>query len=124
MRLQSLLKSQVVYYILGMLFNVVSYIVITYGYNALTPTVPQQGFVVMTIYGMFLLPGYFKKTSWYRCLMLIAVLLLGYGGVIKHCITYPQSPELYHSLWVGIIGISINLYGLILNLIAALGKFK
>ncbi|MGB1241365.1 MAG: hypothetical protein ACPG49_02515, partial [Chitinophagales bacterium] len=72
----------------------------------------------------FLIPGFFKKITFYRILMALAVLLLGYGGVLNHFNFMSNTPELYHSIAAGGIGISINIFGVILNTIAALGKFK
>ena len=124
MRLKSLLKWQFVYCIIGILFNVISQVMINSGYQALTPTVPVEGVLAMLIYGIFLLMGYFKKIRGYQFLMLISIIIFGYGGVLKHFITYQEFPELYHSLFICIIGVTINLFGLFLNLFAALGKFK
>ncbi len=124
MRLNSLLKWQFIYCIVGILFNVISQVMINNGHQALTPTVPAEGVLAMLIYGIFLLIGYFKKIRWYRFLMLISIIIFGYGGVLKHFITYREFPELYHSLFICIIGVTINLFGLFLNFFAALGKFK
>lgn len=124
MSLKFLLKWQFIYCIGGILFNVISQVMINNGHQALTPTVPIEGIFAMSIYGIFLLTGYFKKIRWYRFLMLISIVIFGYGGVLKHFFTYQESPELYHSLFIFIIGVTINLFGLILNLLAALGKFE
>lgn len=78
----------------------------------------------MTIYASFLLAGYWRKIPLYRTLMGIAIVILGYGGVLNHFNFIMNSPELYHSIAAGVIGLSINIFGLILNVMAALGKFK
>lgn len=124
MLLSNLLKLQVFYCLIGILFNVVSWLGIQNGHQALTPTVPHEGFIAMSIYGVFLLVGYFRKIGLYRILMLISILILGYGGVVKNIITLNQHPDLYTSIFIGIIGVAINLFGLILNCIAAFGLFN
>ena len=79
---------------------------------------------VMAIYLIFLLTGKMKRIRLYRILMLIAVLLFGYSGIIKHVISLYPSPEIYYSWSSGIIAILINLFGLGLNLIAVWGMFR
>jgi hypothetical protein len=93
------------------------------GGEQLTPTDPYGGLIAMSIFALFLLAGYFKWLKTYQLLMLIAILLLGYGGVVKNIFALISTPELYYSMGVGIFGMLINLYGLVLNIIAALGKF-
>ena len=92
--------------------------------KALTPTDPLLGMGVMAIYLIFLLTGKMKRIRLYRILMLIAVLLFGYSGIIKHVISLYPSPEIYYSWSSGIIAILINLFGLGLNLIAVWGMFR
>lgn len=94
------------------------------GHQPLTPTVPIEGILAMLVYGLFLLTGYYKKIRLYRAFMLISIIVFGYGGVLKHYFIYQESPELYHSLLIGLMGITINMFGLIVNLLAAMGKFE
>jgi hypothetical protein len=124
MKLKNLLKLQFIYGLLGLLFNLISWIFIAYNYQALTSTIPVEGIAAMSIYGTFLLTGYFRKIGWYRFLMFISIIIFGYGGVVKHIFSLSQSPEFYHSFSAGIIGIIINIFGVVLNLIATLGLFK
>lgn len=124
MSLQKLLRWQWLYCFLGMLFNVVSWGILSETGKPLTPTLPLSGMMVMAVYGLFLLSGQFGKINLYRVLMLMAILILGYGGIINHFKLLNQSPELYHSLWGGVIAILINAFGLILNSLAASGKFE
>lgn len=124
MPLKKLLRFQLFYYVLGILFNVVSYYLISTGGQALTPNEPIAGSLGMTLYASFLIPGFLKKITLYRILMVVAVLLLGYGGVLNHFNFMRDTPELYHSVAAGVIGASINVFGLILNMLAAAGKFK
>ncbi|MBX2876988.1 MAG: hypothetical protein KTR30_33020 [Saprospiraceae bacterium] len=124
MALQKLLKGQWLYCVLGILFNVVSWVVLSKSGKPLTPTAPLSGIFVMAIYGLFLLAAQFKQINLYRVLMLVSILILGYGGIISHFRLLSQSPELYHSFLVGLIAILINSFGLILNSLATLGKFR
>ena len=124
MRLKSLLKLQLIYCLLGILFNLFSAYLLSQGMKALTPTEPLAGIVVMSIYGLFLFSGKMKQLRLYRILMGLAVVIFIYSGIIKHMISLYQSPELYFSIGSGVLAIAINLFGLILNVRAARGKFK
>lgn len=122
--LSKLLRLQMGYYLIGLIFNVVSFFCVVSGGQQLTPNEPIMASVFMTIYAFFLIPGFVRKVTLYRILMGIAVLLMGYGGVFNHVNLIRSTPELYASLWAGAIGISINVFGLILNLLATLGRFE
>jgi len=124
MKLKTLLRLQFLYCVLGILFNLINYLLIRNDFQTLTPTVPLEGFLVMSIYGMFLLSGYYKKIKIYRFLMFISILVLGYGGVVRNIVLLNHSPDLYQSYFAGIVGLSINVFGLFLNVIAVVGKFK
>ena len=123
MKLKQLLRLQLTYYSLGMLFNALSLILIYQGGHALTPNEPILGSIVMSIYALFLIPGFMGKLSIYRALMVLAIIMLGYGGVFNHINMIRETPELYHSIVAGGAGLMINVFGLVLNIIAALGKF-
>lgn len=122
--LKSLLKLQVGYYLLGMIFNFVSIYCVSIGEQQLTPNEPKQAAISMTLYAFFLIPGFLRKIGIYRILMVVAVILMGYGGVFNHINLINNTPELYASVTAGVIGISINVYGLVLNCIAALKRFQ
>jgi len=122
--LKRLVSLQFLYAFLGIMFNVVSIWHFKKNGSYLTPNIPTIGIVVMTTYAVFLISSRFKNITIYRFLMAFSVLLLGYGGVLQHIINVLNSEGQYHSLLVGLIGFSINLYGLILNIIAALKKFE
>ena len=124
MALPELLRFQSLYCFLGILFNLISWWMLSQGETGLTPTDPLIGIGVMLTYGLFLIPGKMGKLKLYRIIMGLAVSVFGYGGVIKHIILLTQSPEMYYSVIAGVIAILINLFGLVLNLMAALGKFK
>lgn len=124
MTLKTLLRLQLGYYALGMLFNVGSFYAVSNGDQQWTPNAPIPAAMFMTLYATFLIPGFLKKVTIYRILMVVAVVLMGYGGVVKHIGLMQESPELYCCTAAMIIGPGINVFGLILNLIGASGKFK
>lgn len=124
MTLKKLLRLQLLYYILGMLFNFGSIYSISTGNQQWTSNDPYPASIFMTIYALLLIPGFYKKITAYRILMGLAVIIMGYGGVFKHIQLLQESPELYCCMAAAIIGAGINVFGLILNLMAALGKFK
>lgn len=115
---------QFIYILLGIFFNLLSYKMIIVNHEGLTPTNPLMGVLAMLIYASFLLTGYYKKILWYRVLMVISILVFGYSGIIKHVISFSQEPDLYYSLHSALLAIGINLFGLLLNLIAVFKRFK
>ena len=124
MQLKNLLQLQLLYYGLGMLFNFGSMWSIHNGDQQWTPNDPIPASMFMTLYALFLLPGFFKKITLYRVLMGVAVVLMGYGGVVKHLSLIQETPELYCCTAAMIVGPGINVFGLILNLMGAFGKFR
>ncbi len=70
-----------------------------------------------------LLPRYGFIRS-YRGVMLVALLIFGGGGVIGNIVRYMDSGlEHYASLPAFVIAVSINAYGTVLNVFAALGWY-
>lgn len=124
MQLKNLLKLQLLYYALGMLFNFGSMWSVSNGEQQWTPNDPIPSSMFMTFYALFLLPGFFNKIIFYRILMGVAVVLMGYGGVVKHVNLIQETPELYCCTAAMIVGPGINVFGLILNLIGVFGKFR
>ena len=124
MTLKTLLRLQLGYYALGMLFNAGSYYSLANGHQQWTPNDPIPAAMFMTLYATFLIPGLLKKIPFYRILMVAAVILMGYGGVFKHIGLMQSTPELYCCTAAMIIGPGINVFGLVLNLVAAFGRFK
>ncbi len=124
MQLRRLLRLQMIYFGLAFIYNIISlYLGVNNG-QFLTPTNPINGTIIMTLYACSLMPGFFQKTAFYRVLMGIWVILIGYAGVLSHFINLNNIPDLYYSIELGVIAVIINIFGLILNLATALGKFK
>jgi len=124
MKLTTLLLLQVIYFILGILYNGVSLFLISQGQPGLAPTQPVMGTISMITYALFLVPGYLRKITLYRILMGVAIIVIGYGGVVTHIINIFTQPQLYSSILSWALAVGINLFGLVLNIIAASGKFK
>lgn len=122
--LNRLLKWQVIYLILGVGYNLVSWYLLIQTGKGLSATDPMSGLIVMLIYGSFLIPGLLRKLGWYRILMVIAIGILGYGGIIGHILEMSQSLEGYYSLSAALLAIGINVFGLIWNVFAALGWYE
>jgi multisubunit Na+/H+ antiporter MnhB subunit len=124
MSLSTLLRLQVIYFILGILYNGVSLFLMSQGQPGLAPTQPVMGTISMIIYALFLIPGYLRKITLYRILMGVAIIVIGYGGVVTHIINIFTQPQLYSSIISWALAVGINLFGLVLNIIAVSGKFK
>jgi hypothetical protein len=124
MKLTTLLSLQVMYFVLGMLYNGVSLYLTSTGKPGLAPTQPVLGAISMITYALFLIPGYLRQITVYRILMGFAILVMGYGGVVTHIINIFTQPQVYSSILAWGAAVGINLFGLVLNIIAVLGKFK
>ncbi|MDX2421176.1 MAG: hypothetical protein QNK43_00740 [Amphritea sp.] len=65
------------------------------------------------------------KVNWYRISMLPALVLFGGGGVIGNIDRYLNSGLAeYASFAAWAVAVAINLFGTVLNVIAALGLFR
>jgi len=124
MQLSTLLRLQVLYAVLGIAYNGVSIYFASAFKQPLAPTQPALGIITMVVYALFLLPGFLGKTVLYRVLMAVAIIVIGYGGVVTHLINIFTQPQLYHSLIAWSFAVGINLFGLVLNMVAVVGKFK
>jgi hypothetical protein len=124
MKLITLLRLQVIYFVLGILYNGLSFYLTSTGKPALAPTQPVLGAISMITYALFLLPGYLRKITLYRILMGVAVIVMGYGGVVTHIINIFTQPQVYSSMVAWAAAVGINLFGIVLNIIAVSGKFK
>lgn len=120
--LKALLRLQLTYALLGTSYNLCSMVMMYFGAPPLSATSAVGGLLAMAVYMLFLIPGFFGHHKTYRLLMTASVLALGYGGVINHLLNINE-PQLYHSTTAWAFAIGINLFGLCLNLMAALGKY-
>lgn len=124
MTLKKLLILQVIYAVLGLGYNIVSYLIVSGGGQALSATVPLVGGAYMLGYFLALTPGFFKKVVPYRILMGAAVLIFGYGGVVVHILNAAsRHTDLYSSMTAFVLAVAINVFGLVWNIWAVSGKF-
>ena len=118
-----LLLLQLLFLLLGIAYNAASILQTRSGGRPLTPNSPEGGILALLIYGICLTTGFNGSHLLYRGLMALFLFLIGYVGIIRHCIGYARTPELYTSglTWFG--AVAINLFGILLNLLAATGRF-
>jgi hypothetical protein len=124
LKLSYLLRLQIVYAAIALVFNATSVITFTIYGRLLTPTDPLLGSLVLVIYSSVIWLGYRQFITLYRIFMAFSVLIFGYGGVGVHLVQLIYSPDGYFSALSGILAICINMAGLILNCIAALGLYS
>ena len=95
-----------------MFYNGISMYLSAQGKPALAPTQPVLGAISMITYALFLIPGYLRNITLYRVLMGVAIVVMGYGGVVTHIINIFIQPQVYSSIvsWAAAVG--INLFGL------------
>ncbi len=120
--LNRLLMQQMAYCFTGIMYNVGSMLAQRNGQAAWASTDAVMGVVGVALYGLFLSSGLMKNPTLYRVLMGVSVILLGYGGVIVHLLNIGHL-ELYQSVWTWAAAIGINGCGVVLNLMAAFGRF-
>ena len=118
MKLETLLKLQVLYCALGAAYHIAGFVA-----GPLLATRPAAGLAVMLVYGLFLVPGFMGKVTLYRALMGVALLALGYGGVMVHVMNYARM-DLYLARWAWALAIGINLFGAVLNAMAVFRRFR
>lgn len=74
--------------------------------------------VVMAVYALALLPGAYGPLWAYRCLMALALIGLGYGGVVKHLRQCHRVVLAYQSIAAWRLALCINMFGLLVNLLS------
>lgn len=124
-RLKTLLMLQLAYCVVGVGYNIISYVVVVNGGPQLSTTPPLFGGMAMSAYGLMLIPGFMDKLTPYRILMGISILIYGFGGIYKHLSLYFSTGlDGYQSYLSWLLAWTINVYGLILNAMAAAGLYK
>lgn len=121
--LNKLLIAQMSYAFVGIMYNVASLLDQRAGLASWASTDAVIGVAGMALYGLFLSTGLMKNLSFYRALMAMSVLLLGYNGIVSHLLNLGHL-EMYQSFSVWALAIAINSCGLVLNLLAALGWYN
>ena len=110
MKLARLLQLQVLYAVLGVAYNGVSMYFAHVFKQPLAPTNTVLGIITMAVYALFLLPGFLGKITLYRILMIVAILVIGWGGVVTHFINIFTQPQIYYSTvaWAFAVGINLS----------------
>jgi len=121
--LNRLLMLQMAYAFAGIMYNVGSMLALRNGQPGWASTDPVMGVISMSLYGLFLSAGLMKRLILYRVLMVVAIVVLGYGGVLTHLLNIGHL-DLYQSVWTWAGAIIVNGLGLALNLLAAFGWFR
>ncbi len=121
--LRHLLALQLTYLVSGVLYNLGSLYALEQGQPAWSVTDPVFGLASMSVYGLLLSTAADRDIRLYRGCMLVAVVLMGYGGVATHLLNWPHL-EGYQSVWTWLLAIVVNGYGLTLNAVAAIGRFQ
>ena len=121
--LNRLLMLQMAYCFAGIMYNVGSLLAQRSGQAAWASTDAVMGVTGIALYGFFLSAGLMKNLTLYRVLMGASVVLIGYGGVITHLLNIGHL-DLYQSVWTWAGAIGVNGCGVVLNLMAASGRFE
>ena len=121
---KTLLLAQIFYLVLGAGYNVVSMIIAAMGGVPLSATNPGVGLVSMLAFGILLIPAFLGRIGIYRALMILAIAVYGYGGIYLHVANVMAGGmHMYSSSLALVLAIGINVFGLILNIIAVAGWF-
>lgn len=120
--LHKLLIAQMFYGFAGIMYNVGSLLDQRAGQQSWASTDAVVGVAGIALYCLFLSAGLMNNKTLYRVLMAASVILLGYGGVLAHVLNVGHL-DLYQSVWTWALAIAINTFGLLLNLIAAFGRY-
>lgn len=121
--LNRLVFLQLIYCVMGLLYNVGSLLEVRTGDPAWAPTDAVFGVVGMSTYLLFVATALLEQKTVYRLLMAIAVVLMGYNGVLKHVMNIGDL-SLYHSFWTWLSAILVNSSGTLLALVGALGWYQ
>ena len=121
-KLRNLVCLQMTYCCAGLLYNVGSLMSLNDTGQPWAPTDPALGVFGMTVYLFFVSSAFWGRLALYKTLMVVALILMGYNGVIKHVVNYADL-ELYRSAATWMSAIVVNGVGTALAGIAALGAF-
>lgn len=126
MKLRTLLTLQFLYAAMALAYLAVSYVRIMGGGGPLSKAPPMPAAVIFVIYAACLLCfGVYYKHVPYRIAMALAIPVCAFGGVLMNIVSYFQTGlEGFSSFGAWAIGVAINTYGLIWNVIAAIGAYK
>lgn len=112
--LTKMLRLQLVWVFMGLLYNLVSYWRIARELSALAPTNPIVGVVFMVLCGLVISLGFRRKYKAYKYGILCLAIMLAYSGLYLHFSAYFFDPSLpyYASKFSWGLAILINVFGL------------
>jgi len=123
MKLATLLKYQFIFFMMAIIYLILSYINILNDEPSLSPANPLASGALLCLYASFLLTSHYEKL--YRILMFASVVGFGYGGVIYNLVSfYQHGTDGFSSSTSFFIAVTINLYGTFFNVIATSGRYK
>ena len=122
-KLRNLVCLQMTYCCAGLLYNVGSLMSLNDTGQPWAPTDPALGVFGMTVYLFFVSSAFWGRLALYKTLMVVALILIGYNGVIKHVVNYADL-ELYRSAATWMSAIVVNGVGNALAGIAPLGSYE
>jgi hypothetical protein len=123
--LSNLIRLQALFAILALSYLLTSAVSLQITNEPLSAAAIGPSILMFIAYcGALLLPR-FGKLGWYRTAMVPALILFGMGGVIGNITRYLDSGLAeYSSVTSWTIAVAINLFGTVLNIIAAFGLFR
>lgn len=126
MKLRTLLILQFLYAAMAIAYLAVSYLQVRAGGAQLSTAPPLPAMVLFVVYAALVYAfGVRYRQSPYRIAMAIAIPALAYGGVLMNIVNYFQTGlDGYSSFAAWAIGTAINTYGLIWNVVAAIGAHR
>lgn len=124
MKLRTLLMLQALYPVMGGGYLVVRYLQLRSGIVQLSAS-PLWAIPIFLVYAACLLLGVRRKELPYRITMAAAIPICATDGVLINILTYAHTGTAsYGSTAVWAVGVAIHSYGLILNVLAAIGAYR
>lgn len=117
MSLPRLLAAQAAYGVVGIAYNVINLVLRQRGQQPLSDAPATAGIAAPVAYELTLLLAVVGADHAYRLAMVVAVLVLGYGGIVVHLTRGPT--DYYLSTWTWTVAITVNSAGVALNLLGA-----
>jgi hypothetical protein len=125
MKLRTLLTFQALYPLMAIGYLLASYWQVRSGGVQFSTASPLANMPLFAVYAACLLFGVYGMHGLYRSAMAAAILMFATGGVALNIANYVQTGlDGYSSFAAWAIGTAINTYGLVWNLIAALGAYR
>lgn len=125
MRLRLLLMFQALYAVMAIGYLLASYWQVRSGGVQFSAAAPLANILLFAVYAGCLLLGVYGWHGPYRIAMAAAILIFATGGVVMNILNYAMTGLAgYSSFAAWAIGVAINVYGLLWNVIAAAGVYR